>query len=263
MRGKIFSLILSLLLLLAWAYPAAAEEGKAGKIVRPVKPGVLEVVFIHYEKPDNPGKGKPPPAPEEPKVYDYYELIGPKWDLAKYPSGISFTINPTAGPAGAENEVVAGFAAWDSATSATLFGSFTIATDKWWGQLDGRNNVSWQLITGAPNAIAGTWIWVADKDNSGTLSPGDEVLETDIVFNTQKRITWGIDADGEGTTYKISAYDVRNIATHEIGHVVGLDDLYETKYSEITMYGYASKGETKKISLEIGDIKGTQALYGL
>jgi hypothetical protein len=28
------------------------------------------------------------------------------------------------------------------------------------------------------------------------------------------------------------------------------------------MYGYTKKGETKKISLEIGDILGTQALYG-
>ena len=55
---------------------------------------------------------------------------------------------------------------------------------------------------------------------------------------------------------------MRNIATHEVGHVVGLDDFYETKYSEITMYGYSSKGETKKISLANGDKYGTRALYG-
>jgi len=28
------------------------------------------------------------------------------------------------------------------------------------------------------------------------------------------------------------------------------------------MYGYSSKGETKKISLELGDINGTIELYG-
>lgn len=84
--------------------------------------------------------------------------------------------------------------------------------------------------------------------------------EVDIIFNASQR--WGIDLDGGGTAYKIKVYDVRNIATHEVGHKVGLDDLYESKYSEITMYGYGSKGETKKISLAIGDVNGTIQLYG-
>ena len=108
--------------------------------------------------------------------------------------------------------------------------------------------------------IAGTWIWYNDKDNNG-MDDGDEILETDIVFN--KSMRWGIDADGEGTAFKLkNAYDVANIGTHEVGHVVGLDDFYDTIYSEITMYGYSSKAETKKISLEIGDRNGTVALYG-
>ncbi|MFH1015846.1 MAG: matrixin family metalloprotease [Chloroflexota bacterium] len=92
------------------------------------------------------------------------------------------------------------------------------------------------------------------------MSDGDEILETDIVFN--KSMRWGIDADGEGTAFKLkNTYDVDNIGTHEVGHVVGLDDIYDTIYSEITMYGYSSKAETKKISLEIGDKNGTAILY--
>ena len=67
--------------------------------------------------------------------------------------------------------------------------------------------------------------------------------------------------DDEGPT-KIKNFDVQDIATHEAGHVVGLDDLYADKYSELTMYGYSSKGETKKISLAVGDVNGTVALYG-
>ena len=43
--------------------------------------------------------------------------------------------------------------------------------------------------------------------------------------------------------------------------MVGLDDLYDKKYSELTMYGYSEEGETKKISLENGDELGCQALY--
>jgi predicted Zn-dependent protease len=56
--------------------------------------------------------------------------------------------------------------------------------------------------------------------------------------------------------------DLRNIATHELGHAVGLADLYENACSEETMYGYSSEGETKKRDLNDGDITGLQQLYG-
>ena len=224
---------------------------------KPITPKVLEAVFIHYE---HPGKGKPPQPPEKPKVYDFYLLLGPKWDPSKYSEGVPYVINPAGAPLGAEMEVTAAFEAWDATTSAELFNnSPTTDTNSWWGKLDGKNNISWQVISDG-GIIAGTWIWYQDNGD-GTMSPGDEILETDMVFNASQR--WGIDPDGEGTTYKLkNMYDVRNIATHEAGHVVGLDDLYEGKYSEITMYGYSSKGETKKISLRSGDINGTTELYG-
>ena len=44
--------------------------------------------------------------------------------------------------------------------------------------------------------------------------------------------------------------------------MVGLGDLYDKTYSELTMYGYSEEGEIKKISLENGDKLGCQALYG-
>ncbi len=48
--------------------------------------------------------------------------------------------------------------------------------------------------------------------------------------------------------------DFENIATHELGHSVGLDDLFTEACSEDTMYGFAATGETKKSTLEGGDI---------
>jgi len=250
MVKKILVGLLVLGLVLALTTPALAAK--------PVKPKVLEAVFIHYERPNKPGKPKPP---EEPKIYDYYLLLGPKWDLSKYSDGVPYVINPSGAPAGAELEVKAAFEAWDAATGAELFNdSPQINPNSWWGKQDGKNNVSWQVIAGG-GIIAGTWLWYLDNDDSGTMSPGDEILETDIVFNASQR--WGIDPDGEGKAYKLTnMFDVRNIATHEAGHVVGLDDLYDSVYSEITMYGYSAKGETKKISLEVGDVNGTKALYG-
>ena len=83
-------------------------------------------------------------------------------------------------------------------------------------------------------------------------------LDFDMIMNSLHK--WGIDPDDEGSL-TIREYDVQNIVTHEVGHVVGLADLYDETNSELTMYGYGRKGETKKISLEIGDILGCQELY--
>ena len=89
-----------------------------------------------------------------------------------------------------------------------------------------------------------------------------KIVDSDVVMNTKHK--WRIDKDGEGTEFVLGgAFDVRNIFTHEAGHVVGLADLYDDIYRELTMFGYGSKGETQKISLEDGDKWGCQELYGL
>ena len=55
--------------------------------------------------------------------------------------------------------------------------------------------------------------------------------------------------------------DLQNIATHELGHAVGLDDIYTSTCSEVTMYGYSTYMETKKRTLEQPDIKGISGIY--
>jgi predicted Zn-dependent protease len=57
--------------------------------------------------------------------------------------------------------------------------------------------------------------------------------------------------------------DLQNIATHELGHAVGMADIYTTSSQEVTMYGYSTEGETKKRSLETPDIIGLEKMYGL
>lgn len=78
------------------------------------------------------------------------------------------------------------------------------------------------------------------------------LVEWDQVYNTY--FNWS----DTGAPDKM---DFESIATHELGHSVGLADLYTASCSEQTMYGYGSVGETKARSLEIGDITGISALY--
>ena len=54
--------------------------------------------------------------------------------------------------------------------------------------------------------------------------------------------------------------DFENIATHELGHSVGMGHP-SSECIEETMYAYAGYGETKKRDLNAGDIAGINGLY--
>lgn len=56
-------------------------------------------------------------------------------------------------------------------------------------------------------------------------------------------------------------YDVQNAMTHEFGHVVGLNDKYDSWSTEWTMYGYCDTNEIKKRSLHSVDINSVYNLY--
>ena len=55
--------------------------------------------------------------------------------------------------------------------------------------------------------------------------------------------------------------DLQNIAIHELGHGIGLLDVYEDACADVTMYGYGTEGETKKRTLETPDITGYTEMY--
>lgn len=78
------------------------------------------------------------------------------------------------------------------------------------------------------------------------------MVEADIFVNTD--VPWANSTTPE-------KYNFYNVITHEIGHVIGLCDIYEPWGSEWTMYGYADKNEGKKTTLEAHDITYGKALY--
>ncbi len=224
---------------------AVAVSAKPDKPTRPEK--LDQVIFVHPVAPDKPGKpdnppGKPPKE-EEPKDNTYYELWGGYLvDTISYYINPSLSLVTTGDPVAAVNDAVE---AWDAATADELF-SYAGTTEKRWYEEDGQNTVSWVKFIPRDNiAVAVMW-----------YDPATMIIyEVDIVFNTFHN--WGIDP-----VKRDKAYDIQNVATHEFGHPVGLDDLYSEIYGELTMYGYSSKGETEKRSLEDGDVTGARFLYG-
>ena len=106
-----------------------------------------------------------------------------------------------------------------------------------------------------------TILWINDTDGDGRWDDGEPIEETDTFFNSKYK--WAVDPDAEGPLKpdtKGKWYDIRNIGTHEAAHTVGLDD--QTQWDDETTYFTGGAKETKKISLEPGDIAGAQSLYG-
>lgn len=237
---RIVAIFVAIALLLGLSSVVLAAE-PAKKPITP--PQLKEITFIHYAA--KPGKPQPPPVDNT-----AYKLLG-----VKLPGTVSYYVNPSGATAGALTEIEVAFETWDRVTGAELFNS-ALQTTALGLSKDGQSTVSWVGI--APSTIiAMTRLWYWDDNDPNTLDP---IEEFDIVFNAL--LKWGIDPDDVGPLKLKSAYDVHNIATHEAGHVVGLGDLYEDAYRELTMYGYSAKSETIKISLEAGDITGAQKLYG-
>lgn len=112
---------------------------------------------------------------------------------------------------------------------------------------DNKNEVYFGAITDS-NTVAVTIIWGI----FGGPSASRQLVEWDIIFDDTKS-SWSVTGDA-------NAMDFESIATHELGHAVGLADLHTACVDE-TMYGYSTNGETKKRDLNAGDIQGINTLY--
>ena len=140
---------------------------------------------------------------------------------------------------------------WDSQTSSNIFGIGSVTGDTLVADTiapDNKNEVYFGAIDGA-DSIAVTIVWGI----FGGPPRGRKLVEWDMVFDDAE-FTFG-DADLDS-----SVMDLSNIATHEAGHAGGLDHP-DDGCTEETMYRFADFGETKKRSLNPGDIAGVRDLY--
>jgi len=187
-----------------------------------------------------------------------YALTG--WKLPS--GGITYRVNPSrvkvpSGYSLTTDQIIQAiqdsFAVWNEANSALVF-NYGGTTSAQAGRLDGINAISWRRLQAG--ALAVTYVWVSRATG--------RVVEADTVFNNlyawyDFSIPDGYTADNYCPDRPV-AYDIRNIATHEFGHWVGLADLYSNADKDATMYGYGDVQELKKRTLATGDRNGAQSL---
>jgi hypothetical protein len=234
--GKIAVLVISILLLLPLVLALSESKG-------PKEP-LEKIEFIHWKK--DFAKPEAAKAPKPPSCYKFLTPTKVRWK-----DTVSYVINPTNPqnllPEFITSAVSTSAETWDANTSKELMNdTYTNSTgpETAYGVQNYVNAISFGDYP-TEGVIAVTTVWY----NPVTK----EIVEFDIEFDTDW--TWG-----DATVNK--TMDLQNIATHELGHGVGLADVYDSACSEVTMYGYSDYGETKKRTLETPDITGLQILYG-
>ena len=224
-----------------------------GKALDPARGDMVEGYAIVHPRQ---GYGKPAGTPGGGGKACYGFLAkGAKWKSLE-----SWVVNPSNEDGISENSIFSivqnGIAKWEDAADGAVGGgsvnilgngtqtSATLVADT--TAMDNLNEVYFDALD--EGTIGVTIVWGI----FGGPTFGRELREWDQVYNTF--YPWATDGDP-------NKMDFDNIATHELGHSVGMGDLYDSACTEETMYGYGTEGEVDKRTLNGGDILGISTLY--
>lgn len=240
---RLLAIALVLVLVVLAAAPAMADPPADSKDTIKLK------VYVHYPKP-----GKPQP---QPGVCDPTQNETSNYGLAgwKRSGTVTYRVNYSSIPSTVVNPqpaITNSFEVWEQHTGGKVNFVEGAPTTLTRYARDGVNLVAWGRVS-ASGAIAVTYTWY----NATT----GEAVEQDVIMNSKLPWKQTYVSNPDAVCGDLYAYDVQNILTHEVGHWVGLDDLYDDVDQDLTMYGYGDKGELKKVTLGLGDVKGMDALY--
>ncbi len=153
-----------------------------------------------------------------------------------------------------KNAIKAAANTWDEASNQNLFADNSMVTLNPLAEPDKFNKINtinWKSFQANCNALAYARTYYYGSrlvDGYGTA------IESDLVFNADKK--WRLDG-GNATDI-----DVQSVALHEMGHTLGLGDIYgitKYKYDTQQVMHYYSK---EKRSLGNGDKTAVWELYG-
>lgn len=221
----------------------AAVDPGSGKLVE----GYAFVYKDLPAKPDNPGK----PGGKDKGSSKCYAFLanGAKWKEVK-----PWVVNATNDGGLADGYVLDNLAydigKWEIAAETDILGNGVLTSDILEADTvspDGVNEVYFADID-SQGAIGITIVWGI----FGGRPAGRELVEWDQVYDD---VDYGWSSTGEA-----GKMDFENIATHELGHTVGMGHPTDSCMEE-TMYRFAGLGETIKRDLGAGDIAGIGKLY--
>ena len=186
-----------------------------------------------------------------------YVLMGRKWTQTDPQIKMYLTNDANLAKAGmsttsALSAVSAAANTWDDATNQNLFSdsgaSLTTAVA---GRYDHINAMSFTPFAVGSTALASTGVWYKTQGvTAGQMYP---IVESDITFNLNNKWT---------TTGESGKIDFQSVALHEMGHTIGLGDLYnKAQFATDTrqvMHYYTGVKRT----LGNGDATGVWKLYG-
>ena len=114
----------------------------------------------------------------------------------------------------------------------------------------GQNEIGFGPIEGRPGTVAVTVVWGVFGGPVETR----EIREFKMRFDEEHYRFGNASLSGQ-------FMDLEGIATHEVGHAYGLDDIYVSQCDHVTMFGTSRTGERKKRTLGPEDVAGLRGLY--
>lgn len=111
------------------------------------------------------------------------------------------------------------------------------------------------VSSGGGHTVSLKFAWFASwLAQTRIASSGGSIYDVDTVFNNR----WSWDVNGAS-----NKYDAWSVMTHELGHWLTLNDLYNSWDYWKTMYGVTAPGLTYQRTLDSDDINGIRAIYGV
>lgn len=173
-----------------------------------------------------------------------------KWTGASIP----WVLNPTQGAniTGSRSlsaVMQASFDAWDTVTTANI--TFARGTDAGAGAVNSNDSLNTVKVNLSPTA----YLTTAGSALALTLTSYDlvtgTVLDADIIFDPT--VNFSTDS-----TTPASQYDLQTVATHEVGHMLGLD---HSTILSATMFPRVGPGVSAPRVLSSDDIAGVSSIY--
>lgn len=188
-----------------------------------------------------------------------------RWDSDRVPFVVDTSLEAAA--PGAVGAALAAIAAWSGAGSGPEL-TARIGTGAREPAADGQNTIL-LMPDGYPRAEGALAVTISTVD----VSTG-ELLDTDIVVNG--RYAFAMLAKGarpqhdaqlvamEGQVVLAEApfgpFDAQHVIAHEMGHALGLADVYNDPAA--VMYAYTSAGDASRRAPSPDDLAGVDSLYG-